>query len=180
MMLRNPTRTPKIIQLRGIIPAANASTFFYKDDSLGISATGTFRTGGIAFTAPVGFSIAAINAWLNTYALVVKCLNQNVSDANQVANSLRNQYLSLDGDHDSKTTWAPSYEFASNQNQNLLNVGQALIITNQSFLTFPIASDALVDVTVNITFKNIISVPYAKLDAYLQSSGLKDVSGEGC
>lgn len=182
MMIKNPTRTPKLIQLRGTIPAADPATFFYKRDSMGISAAGAtpLEDGGLAFTAPVGFTIAAINTWLVTYALVIRCLNQNVTDAAQVSNSLQNQYLNLDGDHAQETAWAPAYDFASNQNQNLINNGQAMVVTNQSFLKFPIVSDPLVPVQVNITFKGITSVPYSQLSDYLEKSGLQANTASGC
>lgn len=179
--LTNPTRVPKLLRLNGVIPAASGSTFFFKRDSMGISAAGAapLEVGGIPFTAPVGFTIAAINVWLVTYALVVRCLNQQVSDSNQVANSLQNQILNLDGDHAQDTSWAAAFEFASNQNQNLINNGQALVITNQSFLKFPITADAVLPITVNITFKNITSVPYCSLSNYLAASGLRNATG-GC
>lgn len=178
--VKSPVATPQMLTMRGVITAgAAADVFLFKRDSLGISAVDGSETSGTAFTFPVGFSVGIVNTWLATYALVIGCMNQQVSDANQLGNSLRNFYKNPDGDSSSSTTWAPTAQFASNQNANLLNVGQPMVMTNQSFLRFPVTRDAVSDITVTITFKGIVSVPYSELDEYLNTLALR-ASGTSC
>jgi len=177
--LRSPILTPKLLQFKGVIPALDASTFFFKRDSQGISAAGAapLEAGGISFTVPTGYTIGAVNTWLVQYALVIREFNVQNTDATQVANSPQNQFLTLDGDHTQQTNWVPAFQSMMAQNQNLINDGQALILTSQSFFKYPIASDPLVPITVLLTFKKITSVPYCNLDAYLAAAGISSSPG---
>lgn len=170
--LRSNVIFPTMLAFKGTIPAANVSTFFYFSDALGISSPSGLEVGGISMVATTGTSIAVVQNFLKTYACIVTCINQTVSDATQLQNSLQTYALNPDGNIATSTVWAPPAFYASNNQPNLLNVGQCFLFTFQTFMKFPIVSDALVSVITTLTLKGLRWVSYADLDAYLDASNL--------
>lgn len=181
--LKNPFKVPQQVILKGDVAAAATNTYFFIDDACGLAlTTGKVVAGdaaGKAFTT-VGVSIANIKEFLKTHCLIVGGYNFNSSDAAQLTNNLETIFTSLDSNSDVNQLFSSLSVSNMQYNQNLLNVDQPFVYTNQTALKILVTPSADNAIAFTFTLKIAAAVPYGKLDEFLEFEQIPARSRQSC
>ena len=182
-ILKDPFDVPQQLVLTGEIAISSTKTYFYMDDSCGLAGqlglVSSGATAGQAFTATT-ITIANLQAFLQTHALVFGGYNFQSSNSTLLSNNLTAIYSCLDGNNKAKQLFSAQSVSNMQQNANLLNVDQPFVMTNATALKIGVTSNASTVTTYTFTFKIIGAVPYGKLDEFLAAAQVPERSKLSC
>ena len=180
--LKPPANPAQQIVLTQTIPALSAINQFFVGDFCGLGEV-LGLVGGVnsdEFDATNGIDISNIKNYLATYAIVVGGYNFLASNSQSLSNNLKAITPELDTNSSSFNLFSAQSVSNMQFNQNLLNIDQPFVWTNQTALRIPVQSDPLVPVTYTLTIKILACVPYGRLDTFLEGAKIIQRSKLNC
>lgn len=163
--LKNPDINPQVIALKGT--SADSKTSFYFED--GCSLASDFGlidgTNGVAMLPQNSLTAAALKAFLQSYALIIKEYRFLAQDDADLSYNLTALHIGIDGRYESEVLFSADSVTPFANNANLLIIKKPFVWTASTALKITTTAGTGHDMT--FTFSIATMVPYGQLDAFL-------------
>lgn len=163
--LKNPDINPQVIALKGT--SADAKTSFYFEDACSLASDFSLidTTNGVAMSPQNNLTAAALKAFLQSYALIIKEYRFLAQDDADLSFNLTALHIGIDGRYESEVLFSADSVTPFANNANLLIIKKPFVWTASTAIKITTTAGTGHDMT--FTFSIATMVPYGQLDAFL-------------